>query len=139
MEIAAGLLLALVLGGMAFFSFFFSPLVFVKLPMETAGPFMRSLFPWYFLVVAGLFALAAAALAFFHPGLALLAGAMAVLGLLNHQVLMPRINRARDALLAGDATAEKTFDKLHRKSVGINLLQLAAAAVALAAVLGRGG
>jgi hypothetical protein len=135
MEIAAGLLLALVLGGMTFFSFFFSPLVFVKLPMETAGPFMRALFPWYFLTVAGLFALAAVALAFVEPGLALVAGGMALLGLLNHQVLMPRINRARDALLTGDATAEKTFDKLHRKSVGINLLQLAAAGITLATVL----
>jgi Domain of unknown function (DUF4149) len=135
MEIAAGLLLALVLGGMAFFSFLFSPLVFIKLPMETAGPFIRQVFPWYFLTVAGLFALAAAALAFVAPALALLAAAMAVLGLLNHRVLMPRINRQREALLAGDASASKAFDKLHRRSVGINLLQLAGAALALAIVL----
>jgi hypothetical protein len=135
MEIAAGLLLALALGGMAFFSFVFSPLVFVKLPGETAGPFIRQVFPWYFLAVAIVFALAALALAPAYPGLALLAGAMALLGALNRQVLMPRINRSRDRMLAGDVAARRPFDRLHRASVGINLVQLLAAGLALGIVL----
>ena len=137
MEIAAGLLLALALGGMAFFSFVFSPLVFVKLPGETAGPFIRQVFPWYFLTIAIVFALAALALAPAYPGLALLAGAMALLGALNRQILMPRINRFRDRMLAGDGTARGTFDRLHRASVGINLLQIFAAGLSLAVILAR--
>jgi hypothetical protein len=134
-EIAAGLLLALVLGGMAFFSFVFSPLVFVKLPGETAGPFIRQVFPWYFLTVSIVFALAGLALAPAYPGLAVLAGAMTLLGALNRQVLMPRISRFRDRMLAGDGAARGSFDRLHRASVGIHLLQLFAAGLALAIVL----
>jgi hypothetical protein len=135
MEIAAGLLLALALGGMAFFSFVFSPLVFVKLPMETAGPFIRQVFPWYFLAVAAVFGLAALALVPTYPGLAALAAGMAALGAINRQILMPRINRLRDQMLAGDEAAGPALDKAHRASVGINLVQLSAAAVALAIVL----
>lgn len=135
MEVAAGFLLALALGGMAFFSFVFSPLVFVKLPAETAGPFIRQVFPWYFLIVAVLFALAALALAPLHPGLAVLAGLMAALGVVNRQVLMPRINAFRDRMLAGDEAARQPFDRNHRASVGINLVQLAVAALALGLVL----
>ena len=38
--------------------------------------------------------------------------------------LMPRINTARDAQLAGDTEAGRRFDRDHKLSVGINLLQL---------------
>ena len=41
------------------------------------------------------------------------------------QWLLPRINAARDAQLAGDAEAVRRFDRDHKLSVGINLLQLA--------------
>jgi hypothetical protein len=134
-EIAAGLVIALVLGGMAFFSFVFSPLVFFKLPTETAGPFMRAVFPWYFLAIAVLFAVAAVLL-WSQPGLAVLMAAMAVLGMGNRQVMMPRINRMRDRFIAGEAGAEKRFDRLHRASVGINLMQMAAAVLGLVLLLG---
>lgn len=135
MDVAAGLLLALAIGGTAFFSFLFSPLVFVKLPSETAGPFIREVFPWYFLTVGIVFALAALALAPGDPGLAILIGAMALLTALNRQVLMPKINRLRERMSGGSEEARATFDRLHRVSVGINLLQLFAAALALAIVL----
>jgi hypothetical protein len=119
---------------MAFFSFVFSPLVFFKLPAEAAGPFIRAVFPWYFLVIAVLFAVAAVLL-WAQPGLAVLMAAMAVLGLGNRQVMMPRINRMRDRFLAGETGAEKRFDRLHRASVGINLVQMAAAALGLVLLL----
>jgi hypothetical protein len=60
---------------------------------------------------------------------------MAILGGLNRQILMPRINTHRDRMIAGDEAAGPRFDRLHRASVGINLMQLAAAALALAIVL----
>jgi len=134
MDVFAGFVLALALGGMAFFSFLFSPLVFVKLPAETAGPFIRQVFPWYFLVIAGLFALAVP-LTLSAPGLAVLMAGMAGLGLLNRQVLMPRINTLRDRELAGDTAAATGFHRLHRASVAINFVQLAAAGWALYTVL----
>jgi len=40
------------------------------------------------------------------------------------QWLLPRINAARDAQLAGDTEAGRRFDRDHKLSVGINLLQL---------------
>jgi hypothetical protein len=134
MEIAAGFVVALLLGGMAFFSFVFSPLVFVKLPIETAGPFIRAVFPWYFLVVAALFALAVP-LTLAQPVLAGALAFMALLGVINRQSLMPRINGLRDRLVAGDPTAKAGFDRLHRASVGINLVQIVVAAAALYALL----
>jgi hypothetical protein len=48
---------------------------------------------------------------------------------------MPRINRMRDRFLAGETGAEKRFDRLHRASVGINLVQMAAAARGLVLLL----
>ncbi len=135
MEIAAGLVIALVLGGMAFFSFVFSPLVFLKLPVETGGPFMRAVFPWYFLAIAVLFAVAAVLL-WERPGLAMLMATMAVLALGNRQVMMPRIDRMRERFQAGEAGAEKKFDRLHRASVGIGLMQMISAVIALGVLLG---
>lgn len=130
-EIVSLYVVALLLGGMVFFSFLFSPLVFIKLPGEVAGPFIRSVFPWYFLAVALLFGLATLALVPVSAVWAGLAGVMAVLGLANRQVLMPEINRLRDLQLGGDAAAGKRFDLLHKSSVAINMVQMIAAAVLL--------
>lgn len=123
--------LTLAFGGMVFFSAVFSPLVFIKLPAETAGPFIRQVFPWYFAAVALVLGVA---------GLAILAGsafwgtvliAMAALGVANREVLMPRINSLRDRQLAGDQAAGRSFDRLHKASVIINLIQMIAAGAAL--------
>ncbi|MEL6678748.1 MAG: DUF4149 domain-containing protein [Pseudomonadota bacterium] len=114
--------LAVLFGGMVGFSFLFSPLVFIKLPIETAGPFIRQVFPSYFAAILALFALIAVLAANW------IAGLMAVLAALNLWVLMPRINALRDRQLAGDAAAKAQFDLLHRGSVVINFVQIAAAA-----------
>ena len=45
---------------------------------------------------------------------------------LSRQFLMPRINRLRDAQLAGDTQAGLRFDRLHRLSVWINSAQILA-------------
>ncbi|MGF1550959.1 MAG: DUF4149 domain-containing protein [Paracoccaceae bacterium] len=135
-EIVALYALALAFGGMLFFSGLFSPLIFAKLPIATAGPFLRQVFPWYFLAVAAILAVAAVAfLAAGAEGWGLVLVAMAALGVVNRQVLMPRINDLRDAQLAGDAAAGKGFDRLHKASVAINLVQLLVAGAALTAFL----
>jgi len=38
-------------GGMTFFSTVMAPFVFTKLPLETAGPFIRAVFSWYYLAI----------------------------------------------------------------------------------------
>jgi hypothetical protein len=53
------------------------------------------------------------------------------------QSLMPTINRARDAELAGDSEAGARFTRLHRLSVLINGLQWFAILTALVLVLSR--
>jgi hypothetical protein len=47
------------------------------------------------------------------------------------QVLVPRINQLRDAELGGDADAGQQFARLHRWSVGINMVQLLALLILL--------
>lgn len=127
---------AILLGGMVGFSFLFAPLVFLKLPAETAGPFIRSVFPWYYLFVLGAASLAALAAAVVDPAVGFAMAGVAVLGLLAREVLMPAINRARDRHLGGEAAAGRRFERLHRSSVAINFAQMAAAAWALAALAG---
>jgi hypothetical protein len=50
-QVSAGLTLALAFGGMTFFSAVMAPLVFTKLPFDTAGAFIRQVFPWYYLTI----------------------------------------------------------------------------------------
>lgn len=115
---------AVLLGSMAFFSAVMAPLVFTQLDAATAGRFIRSVFPWYYLVVLVLAALAAATLALGRPVDAGIMAAVALAAWVSRQRLMPRINACRDRALAGDAAAGRRFDALHRVSVWINAAQL---------------
>ncbi len=131
--ITAGLFATVLLfGSMMFFSAVMAPLIFVKLGGEAAGRFIRQVFPWYYLVVIALAAVGAAALAFPRPVDAAVLGAVAAVGVAARQVLMPMINLARDAMLAGDAASKTRFTRLHRLSVWINAAQIVAVAVVLA-------
>lgn len=123
--------MALHLGGMAFFAAGVAPLVFTRLPPEHAGRFIRQVFPVYYLWVGATAALAAIALLPSRPVDAGVLAASAALTAWLRQVLMPRINRASDALQAGDAAQKRGFDRGHRLSVVLNLAQLLAATVVL--------
>ncbi|MCA1791289.1 MAG: DUF4149 domain-containing protein [Thioalkalivibrio sp.] len=135
----AGLALALTFGGMTFFSAVMAPLVFTKLPAETAGAFIRAVFPWYYLTLGATTLVALLALlpgsADSTPWEAILT-ALILLGFVYaRQVLMPRINLARDAELAGEQDAGRRFQRLHRISVAVNAVQWLAALLVLAMVL----
>lgn len=111
-------------GSMLFFGVVVAPKVFQALPPQQAAAFLRALFPRYYawgLIVALLSTVTA-----FFVGLAASIGCAVVAALFVYarQVLMPRINEARDASLAGDRQAKQRFDRLHRFSVIINGLQL---------------
>lgn len=124
---------AALLGGMLFFALGFAPLVFMKLPAEQAGRFIRTVFPVYYTFSAA-FAALATALAFMAG--AVVQGLILLVVLIGFLVarfaLMPAINRLRDRGLAGDAAADHRFARLHRIGVVLNGLQM----VALVAVLG---
>ena len=49
-------------GSMVFFSCVVAPLIFIKLDGDTAGYFVRSIFPWYYLVIASLAAISSVSL-----------------------------------------------------------------------------
>ncbi len=124
---------ALLFGSMVFFAIVVAPQVFRSLDPSSAGTFLRRLFPIYYLWGAGL--AGAGALAF----LPLLWEASVILAVVcagfvfAREALMPRINAYRDLELAGDATAQRPFARLHGLSVAINLAQIILVAVVLVA------
>ena len=87
---------AALLGGMLYFALGFAPLVFTRLPAETAARFIRAVFPVYYAMGAGT-ALLATLLLLPTGRWAALALAAVVAGgfLLARFVLMPAINAAR--------------------------------------------
>ena len=140
LTLLAGLALALTWGGMTFFSAVMAPLVFTKLPIKTAGAFIREVFPWYYAAM-GLTTLLAVLLLL--PGIGAGVGWPAALSMAAlvgfvtaRQVLMPKINQARDAELAGDVAAGKRFKRLHGLSVLINGAQWLAILIALWILIG---
>ena len=126
-ELAQALVL-LLLGGMLFFPIVVAPVVFVALPAAEAGTFLRAMFPRYYLFMIALSLAAGALYQIGHgPGYSLTASTCLGVGLSTlwvRQWLLPRINAARDAQLAGDETAGRRFDRDHKLSVVINILQL---------------
>ncbi len=119
--------LASLLGAMVFFPAVVAPKVFTVLDEDAAGRFLRALFPAYYvflIATSGLAALAAAPRSAIHAGVL---GAVALSTLAVRQVLVPRINAARDAANAGDTAAEARFRSGHRLSVVVNMAQLIAA------------
>jgi hypothetical protein len=120
------LLLAIIFGGMVTFQVLFAPLVFIKLGIETARPFIRAFFPFYYLYFAAL------SLLYFIVSIAaqdnvqaIIAGASLLGFIVSRQILMPMANKASDQ----DQKAK--FDKLHRATVIINTVQLGAFLVVL--------
>ena len=132
---AAGLLaVAGVFGGMVFFAFVYAPLVFIKLGTQAGGRFIRDVFPVYYLSMGATSIAAAVPLAVGSAARGADALAMACIGIvffLARFVLLPIINRDRDAGQAGDVAAKKRFDALHRVSVIVNLVQMLAVLLVL--------
>ena len=133
-DTAALIAVAGVFGGMVFFAFLYAPLVFIKLGTEIGGRFIREVFPIYYVAMGATSIVAAVLLAFASAARSVDALAMACTGIvffLARFVLLPIINRNRDAGQAGDFAAKKRFDALHRASVTVNALQMLAVAVVL--------
>ncbi len=120
-------ILALVLGSMVFFAFIFTPLVFTKLPPEKSGPFIRQVFPVYSQAMAALTLLAA--IMIWNQPEAIAVGVVFVFFVVGWLIIMPIINRYRDAQLGGQKDAAKPFKMWHKLSVAINSLQLATVAI----------
>ena len=103
---------ATVFGSIVFFSAVVAPVAFVQLDKENASKFIRSIFPWYYLLI-GLFSLiAVVSLAFNKFDIAALMTIVLVGALISRQILMPNINKQRDRQLTGATDAEAKFNRL---------------------------
>lgn len=111
--------LAALFGGMLFFGGVMTPLIFSKLPQDVAGPFIRAAFPRYYLFMTITSALAAIGLLIRgNPWSALFAVIVAGITLWLWLEWMPHLNALRDAGNQVD------FQRGHRLSVRVNLVQL---------------
>jgi hypothetical protein len=114
--------LAVLLGGMVFFAAVMAPLVFVRLPASVGDPFIRAVFPWYYLycaVSAGI-----AALGFLLRRQWVAAGVLLVVVaavLWAWFWLIPELDALR---AAGDMAG---FDRGHTESVWLNGAEMLAA------------
>ncbi len=117
-------LVGVLVGSMLFFAATVAPTVFRSLSADQAGLFLRAFFPKYYswgaivALIAAVFALPANSVV----GVGCLL--VALLFVLARQVLMPRINRARDDELSSVPGAPERFQRLHRWSVMINGVQM---------------
>jgi uncharacterized membrane protein len=130
-------ILALWVGGMAFFTFLFTPAIFKAYPRDVAGAIVGILFPGYFIYNLVLAALALLLLAVLAPGmsrslcrfsLVLAAAALAVNVYVVFQ-LHPQIVRVKQQVSsfqeAPDSPVRKQFRRLHAVSAACNLFLLA--------------
>lgn len=120
------ILLSVLFGGMVTFQILFAPLVFIKLNIDIARPFIRAFFPFYYMYFAIFsFAYLIVSLVAAEPIQAIIAGASLSGFLVARQVLMPMANAA------SDNNRKSKFDMLHRATVAINTVQLGAFFIAL--------
>ncbi|MBY0612784.1 MAG: DUF4149 domain-containing protein [Beijerinckiaceae bacterium] len=124
-------LAAFVFGSMVFFSVIMAPLIFIKLEAAIAGRFIRQVFPWYYLAVIVSSAVAALLLSFGHLRQAAMMSAIALIGFVARQILMPLINHFGDQAKRGLPKAKARFERLHRTSVVLNFLQIVVALLAV--------
>jgi hypothetical protein len=125
MAFVAACLVAGLFGAMLFFAAIVAPVTFTALDAANAARHTRAVFPRYYAFLAALAVLAAAAAMLGgRTAEAAALGALALLTLLLWRWLMPRLNRWRDAQLAGDQAAGRRFDLGHRASVALNLAQM---------------
>ena len=123
--------LAALFGGMLFFGAVMTPLVFSKLPPDVAGPFIRAAFPLYYLFITVTSALAAIGLLIRgNPWYALLAVIVTGITLWLWLEWMPHLNAVRDAGNQVD------FQRGHRLSVWVNLVQFVIVFALLAGLAG---
>jgi len=114
-------------GGMGFFAFLFTPLVFRYTEREDASKFLRQVFPVYYRVNAGLAIVPALLLA---PGQSYVVELVTMLSvaatfLFSARFIVPAANRAREAGNDGK------FKAVHRFSVFLHMAQWIAVTVIL--------
>jgi len=114
--------LAFLTGGMVFFGAIVAPLVFTQLPPNIAGPFIRTMFPFYYAYLATTALLATIGYALSRQRVSMfVSAAIVVVTIWLWFWWIPALDAMR---LAGDAAG---FARGHTLSVWVNGAQLLAA------------
>ncbi len=110
--------LAIIVGGMITFQCLFAPMVFIKIEMAVARPFIRAFFPYYYLYFGALNCVLVGVTSI-NPDYTTVIYGICLLGfVISRQWLMYAANNATD-------NGQKTrFAIYHRATVLINTLQL---------------
>ena len=119
------LMTAMLFGGMTFFSFGFAPVLFKQLPMDKVRPLLRGTFPYYYLAVIGMSAVATASAMVVSGRATIVLSVILVSTIYARQILMSQINAATDR------DDKNMFKRLHGLSVVIQLVQIGLAAWAV--------
>lgn len=121
-NVAAGTLF----GGMLFFTAFFAPQAFKRLPEGVSDQFIRDIFPAFYLCGLVLAALSAAASAPVRMAEAIVMAIVAAGFVFARYYLMPRTVHAHDERARGTPGAAEAFADLHKRSAFLNMAQFAA-------------
>lgn len=116
--------LAALTGSMFFFTVVVAPAVFRALPVDPAGKFLRVMFPRYYAWGMTVALLSVIPASMIHWALGVLSIIVTLLFVYSRQVLMPKINQARDARVREETDSDLSFERLHRLSVIVNSVQL---------------
>ena len=93
LTITGGIVVSTLFGSMIFFSCVVAPLIFIKLDSTVAGQFVRSIFPWYYVLIIVLASIACLCFAPEHPTESAIMALIAVCSVFTRQHLMPAINK----------------------------------------------
>lgn len=111
-------------GGMVFFAVVVAPTIFINLDEVNAGKLIRAIFPWYYLYVIVTATIATCVYIFQLPYASVGFGLASLSAIYSRQILMDKINNARDLMLADSESGSHNFDRLHTLSVRLNTLGL---------------
>ena len=115
----------MILGFMIFFPIVVAPSVFKNFNEKQSSVFLRSFFPKYYLfgIVITLIGICVSALE--KDFLIIFSLSLIFLGFFfSRQYLTPLINKAKDEITKSDDLSKVKFERLHRFSVIINILQI---------------
>lgn len=127
-------IVSLLLGSMVFFAAVVAPSAFRALGAEEAGRFLRRIFPRYYLWGIILSTVALLVCLFHSPKGAFLMALVLAGFVYSRQFLTPAINAAKDRWNESESPRDKSeFSRLHRRSVIINVAQMAMLAIIIIA------
>ena len=119
------LIIGMILGFMIFFPIVVAPSIFKNLNEKQSSLFLRSFFPKYYLfgIIITLIGIIISALE--KDFIIILSLSFIFLGFVfSRQYLTPLINKAKDEIVKSNNLSKVKFERLHRFSVIINILQI---------------